>query len=79
MEAHEEELVVSLAPSHPELKAAYDEHTRLKAQVDELASRSHLTPVEELEKKELQKKKLAEKTKILKFLEDIRKGEHQGA
>ena len=75
MEAHDEELVKSLAPGNAELQQAYVEHARLKKQVEELAGRQHLSPHEELEKKTLQKEKLAQKTKILKFLEDHRKGE----
>ncbi len=75
MEAHDEELVKALAPGNAELHEAYVEHARLKKQVKELAGRQHLSPAEELEKKKLQKEKLAQKTKILKFLEDHRKGE----
>ena len=75
MEAHDEELVKSLAATHPELKAAYDSHTRLAAQVEQLTSKSHLSPSEEVEKKNLQKMKLAEKTKIMKFLEEYRRGQ----
>jgi len=75
MEAHDEELVKSLAATHPELKAAYDSHARLAAQVEQLTSKSHLSPSEEVEKKNLQKMKLAEKTKIMKFLEEYRRGQ----
>ena len=34
MEAHDEDLVKSLGATNPELKQAYEEHARLKAQVD---------------------------------------------
>jgi len=77
MEARDEDLVKSLAETNPELKRAYEEHARLKAQVDELTSRSHLSPLEEVDRKNLQKKKLAEKTKISKILEEFRKGDRQ--
>ncbi len=73
MESHDEDLAKSLVDTDPELRAAYEEHNRLKARVEELAGRAHLSPGEEVEKKNFQKLKLAEKTKILKILEDYRK------
>ena len=41
MEAHDEELVKSLAATHPELKAAYDSHTRLAALGNTVAQVAH--------------------------------------
>ena len=73
MEQRDEELIAALAPQHPELKAAYDEHSRLNGEVDKLAGKAFLSPAEELEKKTLQKKKLAEKDKIMRMLDEYRR------
>ena len=72
MERREEELILALLPQYPELKTAYEEHTRLKSEVDKLSLKSHLSADEEMEKKDLQKRKLAEKDKIMKILADHR-------
>lgn len=73
MEPRDEKLVQELAPSNDELRRAYENHTRLKEEVDELASRAHLTAEEELHRKELQKLKLAEKDKIARMLDEHRR------
>jgi uncharacterized protein YdcH (DUF465 family) len=72
MERSEEELILALLPQSPELKTAYEEHMRLNAEVDRLATKSHLSADEEIEKKDLQKRKLAEKDKIMRILADHR-------
>jgi len=68
MDPHDEELIQALLPQIPELKSAYEEHGRLKAQVEGLSQRTHLTTAEEIEKKDLQKRKLAQKDKIMRLL-----------
>ena len=75
MERREEELILALLPQYPELKTAYEEHSRLNAAVDRLAAKSHLSADEEIEKKDLQKRKLAEKDKIMRILADHRSGQ----
>jgi hypothetical protein len=72
MEQRDEELAKTLLPQYPELKTAYEEHTKLKAQVEKLTARPYLSPSEEVEKKDLQKRKLAEKTKIMRILDEHR-------
>ena len=74
MEQRDEELAKELLPQNPELKAAYDEHARLNDEVDKLTAKSYLSPTEELEKKELQKRKLIEKDKIMRILAVHRDG-----
>ena len=74
MEQHDEELVKALAPQIPELKEAYERHVKLKQRVEELSERSLLTQSEEVEKKDLQKRKLIEKDRIMQIL-----AEHQEA
>jgi hypothetical protein len=73
MDLRDEELVTTLMPKNPELKAAYEEHLRLNSEVDKLASKAFLSPNEEIEKKNLQKRKLAEKTKIIRILDEYRR------
>lgn len=75
MEARDEELITTLAPQHDELRVAYEEHSRLKALVDQMGAKTFLTPEEEVKRAELKKLKLIEKDKIMRFLEAHRKGE----
>ena len=72
MEQRDEELIDVLVPQYPELKAAYEEHTRLKTEVEKLASKPFLSPADETARKELQKRKLAEKDKIMRILAEYR-------
>ena len=74
MEQRDEELIRTLLPQNPELKTAYEEHSRLGLEVDKLAAKSFLSPSEEVQRKDLQKQKLAEKDKIMKILADYRGG-----
>lgn len=73
MDARDEELVKALAPEHHGLRRSYEKHSRLKAEVDELTARPHLTTEEELHRRELQKQKLAEKDKITRMLGEYRR------
>jgi uncharacterized protein YdcH (DUF465 family) len=78
MERSEDELILALLPQYPELKTAHEEHTRLKAEVDKLSAKSHLSADEEFRKKDLQKRKLAEKDKMMRILADHRGGHAAG-
>jgi uncharacterized protein YdcH (DUF465 family) len=73
MDARDEELVRALAPENAVLRQSYERHSQLKAEVDALTSRPHLTTEEELRRRELQKQKLAEKDKIIRFLDSHRR------
>ena len=75
MEAHDEELVKSLAPQNVALRRAYEKHNLLKAEVSELSTRVRLTPEEESRRRALQKEKLAEKDKIMRLLAEHRRGQ----
>jgi uncharacterized protein YdcH (DUF465 family) len=68
MEKKDEELIVSLVDSDPELKKYYEEHQELEQKLLEYQTKSHLTPMEEMEKKRLQKLKLIGKDKIMEIL-----------
>ncbi|MBI2359553.1 MAG: DUF465 domain-containing protein [Deltaproteobacteria bacterium] len=68
MERGEEQLIVSLLDKDPELKKYYDEHQELEKRLLGYQHKAYLTPVEEVEKKRLQKLKLAGKDKIMEIL-----------
>ncbi|MBI1993326.1 MAG: DUF465 domain-containing protein [Deltaproteobacteria bacterium] len=68
MEPREVEFIVSLLDKDPELKKYYEEHQDLEKKLSGFQHKSHLTPVEEVEKKRLQKLKLAGKDKIMEIL-----------
>ena len=74
MERTEQEFIVSLLDKEPELKKYYDEHQELEKQLEDFQHKSHLTPVEEVEKKRLQKLKLVGKDKIMEIVERYRHG-----
>lgn len=74
MEANDEELIETLLPANDTLRLAYQEHVRLKHEVDQLKARSYLSPAEEIDKKTLQKLKLVEKDKIMAILAEYRRG-----
>ena len=68
MENKDEALIKTLLDRDPELKQYYEEHVILERQLADLQGRSHLTPEEEVEKKRIQKLKLAGKDRIMEIL-----------
>ncbi len=68
MERKDEDLIKTLLDRDPELRRYWDEHVTLERQLAEFQGRSHLTPEEEVEKKRIQKLKLAGKDKIMEIL-----------
>lgn len=68
MEKKDEELIVSLVDKDPELKKYYEEHQDLEKKLQGYQNKSHLTPLEEMEKKRLQKLKLIGKDRIMEIL-----------
>jgi uncharacterized protein YdcH (DUF465 family) len=68
MEQKDEEFIKSLLDRDPELRRYYEEHVTLERQLAEFQGRSHLTPEEEVEKKRIQKLKLAGKDRIMAIL-----------
>lgn len=72
MERQDEELIRSLLDQDAELKRYYDEHVELEAQLSRLQSKPYLTPEEDLEKKRIQKVKLAGKDHIMEILSRYR-------
>jgi uncharacterized protein len=72
MEKKDEELIQSLLEREPELKRHYDEHVDLERRLAAYQQKLHLTTEEEIEKKRLQKLKLAGKDKIMEILSRYR-------
>ena len=67
MEKREEELIQRFLPVSEELRFYYKEHQELESKLDGLNDLSFLTPDQEMERKELQKKKLRGKDKLIEI------------
>ncbi len=72
MEKRDLELIQRVIPGDPELKRCMDEHEELERRLDEFNKRLYLTPDEEIERKRLQKKKLAGRDRIEAILAKYR-------
>ena len=64
----DEEIAKVLAEENEDYKAAGEEHRNLKAMLNEFQSKVYLTPEEELEKKRIQKLKLAKKDRMAELI-----------
>ena len=73
MEAREKDLLARLASENPELAEMMARHQSLESQLEEMNHRHYLSPEDDLERKRIQKSKLAVKDKIQVFLD-----RHQG-
>jgi uncharacterized protein len=68
MERRDEELIQQLMNHDDQLRALYVEHVELKHQLEIFRVKIHLSTEEELEKKRIQKLKLASKDKLMEIL-----------
>ena len=68
METKDEELIRTLLDRDSELRRYYEEHQDLEKQLMAFQGRMHLSPEEEVEKKRIQKLKLAGKDRIMEIL-----------
>jgi len=73
MEKQDEELIKTLVETDSELKKHYQEHVDFERQIDAFNQKQHLSAEEEVERKRLQKLKLAGKDRIMEIL-----GRHKG-
>ncbi|MDR1166390.1 MAG: DUF465 domain-containing protein [Deltaproteobacteria bacterium] len=64
MDPQDENLIARLSERNPELKKLMDDHLDFERRLDELNSLSYLTPLEDQERKNIQKAKLAGKDLI---------------
>jgi hypothetical protein len=69
MEKAELLLIEKYIHQDEELKQHVEEHKRFEGVLGEFNRRRYLTPEEQVERKNLQKRKLREKEKILRILE----------
>ena len=76
MEHREEELIQQHAVHDVELRELYQEHLELKQQLEAFRHKLYLTTEEELEKKRIQKLKLASKDRLMELLN---RHQHDGA
>ena len=68
MERQEEELIQQFLNHDDQLRALYAEHQELKHQLEAFRDKIHLSVEEEIEKKRIQKLKLASKDKMMEIL-----------
>jgi len=73
MEEAVENLIQKYIHQDEELKQYVEDHKKLERDLEDFNKRIYLTPEEEIQKKNLQKKKLVGKEKIYKILEKYRK------
>lgn len=70
MEKKELELLETLAPTHSDLKALWDDHILYEKQLEKLESKNYLTPTEEQQVRQIKKQKLDGKTKMVALLRE---------
>ena len=68
MEQREEELIRQHLNHDDELRALYEEHQEFKHKLETFRNKLYLTAEEELEKKRIQKLKLASKDRLMEIL-----------
>ncbi len=68
----EEAVVKILLESNEEFKKLYNEHLELEKKIAEFDSKHYLTPEEELERKRLQKIKLAGKDRMFELIKEYK-------
>jgi hypothetical protein len=73
MERTDEMLIERYIQLDGELKQHVEKHRKLESALEDFNKRIYLTPQEEIEKKKLQKLKLASKDRIYAILEKHRK------
>jgi uncharacterized protein YdcH (DUF465 family) len=72
MEAKDEQLILSLVDRDPDLRRFYDEHVQLEKQIATFNHKGMLNQDEEVERKRLQKVKLAGKDRMMEILNKYR-------
>ena len=72
MEKWDEDLIARLLPRDEELRKYVEEHRRYEDKLEQFNQRAYLTTAEEMEKKRIQKLKLAGRDKIETILAKYR-------
>ena len=68
MERREEELIQQYAVHDEQLRVLYVEHEELKHKLEAFREKHYLTPEQEIDKKRIQKLKLAAKDRMMEIL-----------
>lgn len=68
MESYERARIAALVRHDDELRRLWREHQELERRLEELDGLPHLTPEEQVERKQVQKRKLAGKDRIASIL-----------
>ncbi len=68
MEQREEQLIRQHADHDQELRALWEEHLQFKRKLEDFRDKPYLTSDEEMEKKRIQKLKLASKDRMMMIL-----------
>jgi len=76
MEKHDQELIEQLMHQDPELKKHVEEHRQFEKLLEEFNRRPYLTAAETVERKRLQKLKLAGRDRIEQILTHYRRKEN---
>lgn len=74
MEKKDEELIRSLMSGNYELRKAYEAHLEFERQLHALQRKAHLSAEEEVERRRIQKLKLAGKDTMMAILDRHREG-----
>ena len=69
----EQNLLNKLVSENSKFKTLYNKHNELKSQVEALNNRKFLTPVQEVERKNLQKQKLISKDQLMAIVVELEK------
>ena len=75
MEKRDEELIKTLVENDAELRQYYQDHIDFERQIDAFNGKAHLSAEEEVERKRLQKLKLAGKDRMMEILGRYKGGE----
>jgi uncharacterized protein YdcH (DUF465 family) len=68
MENSEVRLIEELIPHNEELRKLWEEHLALNSKLDAMAGQTYFTTEEQLERKQMQKRKLAGRDRISEIL-----------
>jgi uncharacterized protein len=73
MDEMDQTLVQQMLDSNPRFRLLYEEHVLLEKELQNLDSRAFLTPEAEVERKKVQKLKLAGKDEMIGMLRKVRR------
>ena len=72
MEKGDIELIEKFAVEDGELQGLWEQHRQYEQMLDKLENKPYLSPIQQQEMKEIKKKKLAGKTRLLAVLDKYR-------